>query len=698
MSTHKLFDFICVVVLLLTIAITVLFINGERLGIEVIVDEDAESYSGSAYFTQNDLAGEWTTDGATVITLKGESATVSGGGAYAYNGDVVITGAGRYVLSGMLTDGSVIVDAKNSSKVWLLFDGVDISCSDDACLRIDNADKVFLTLAAGSANRLTSGESYSQTALDDGTDGAIFAHDDLTINGSGALTVTAGYKHGISANDDLIITGGTITVTAPADGLRANEALHICAADITVSAGDEGAAVNHLEGGFYMESGTLTIEAGDDGIHTASDILIAGGSLNISASDDGIHADTDFVMSGGSVNITASDDGIHADNAFVLTGGSIEIPACYEGIEAVTIDVYDGEINIHAGDDGLNANGNSFGFGFGGFGGFGSEQQSAETNTETNTEETWIHISGGSVTVTNDPGSDADGLDSNGDIVISGGAVRVSMVNSGSNNALDYGSESGGSMTVSGGTVVACGSYSMAEGFDESSTQCSILYNIASGAAAGTTVSLEDSQGNVLLSYEAPNSFSSVVISTPQLQLGESYLVVIGDKVEQITLTETSASYGDAASGGFGGNMNWGGMQRRDDFQGFENADGTMPEPPERPEGGMGGRPDFGNGERPQRPDFSGAAPTSPEGMEEGAEPPAMPEDGTMPEAGSTQPMGGRPGIGQEEQQSAQQIAQGESSAEETESTITGETWLLVALSAAALAAGLILAIKYRQE
>ena len=202
----------------------------------------------------------------------------------------------------------------------------------------------------------------------------------------------------------------------------------------------------------------------------------------------------------------------------------------------------------------------------------------------------------------------------------------------------------------------------------------------------------------MLLSYEAPNSFSSVLISTPQLQLGESYLVVIGDKVEQITLTETSASYGDAASGGFGGNMNWGGMQRRDDFQGFENADGTMPEPPERPEGGMGGRPDFGNGERPQRPDFSGEAPTPPEGMEEGTEPPAMPEDGTMPAAGSTQPMGGRPGIGQEEQQSAQQIAQGESSAEETESTITGETWLLVALSAAALAAGLILAIKYRQE
>ena len=286
MSTHKLFDFICVVVLLLTIAITVLFINGERLGIEVIVDEDAESYSGSAYFTQNDLAGEWTTDGATVITLKGESATVSGGGAYAYNGDVVITGAGRYVLSGTLTDGSVIVDVKNSSKVWLLFDGVDISCSDDACLRIDNADKVFLTLAAGSANRLTSGESYSQTALDDGTDGAIFAHDDLTINGSGALTVTAGYKHGISANDDLIITGGTITVTAPKNALKGNDSVAIADGNITLTAGKDAIKADNAEdadkGYIYIAGGQLDITAGDDAIQGQQDVTITGGSIRVS--------------------------------------------------------------------------------------------------------------------------------------------------------------------------------------------------------------------------------------------------------------------------------------------------------------------------------------------------------------------------------------------------------------------------------
>lgn len=655
MSTHKHIDLICVAVLLLTLLLTLLFINGERLGVQVIVDEDAEANSDASFFTSNDRRGDWDTTGATQITLKGTGASVSGGGAYAYGGDVVISSAGTYVISGTLTDGSIIVDAASSAKVWLLFDGVEISCSDDACLRIDQADKVFLTLAAGSENTLSSGETYAQTALDDGTDGAIFAHDDLTINGSGSLTVTASYKHGISANDDLVITGGDITVTAPADALRANDSLRICDATLTLDAGDDGIVVNHADGYLYIESGTLNIVSADDAIHTAGDILIEGGSFTISAADDGIHADT----------------------AIVINGGSIDITDCNEGIEAVTIDVSGGDVLIHASDDGMNANGNSFGFG-----GFGP---GAQTQSTDEAEETWIHISGGSVTVLNDTGNDADGLDSNGDIVISGGTVRVSLVNSGSNSALDFGSESGGSMTISGGTVVACGSYGMAEAFDVSSEQCSILYNVQSGAEAGTTVSLEDSAGNVLISYEVPNSFSSVALSTPEMQLGESYLVVIGDQVEEITLTELSASYGDAASSGFGGNMNWGGMQHRDDFQGFENADGTAPQ---RPEGEESGGPAFGNGERPQRPDSSGEMPTPPEGMEEGGEPPAMPEDGSM------QPMGGDPSQGQD---SSRQTAQ-EETAEETASTVTGETWLLVAFSAAALIAGLILAIKYKQE
>ena len=88
-------------------------------------------------------------------------------------GDVIISQTGKYVISGALQDGSIIVRAKKNSKVWLLFNGVEINCSDDACLRVDQADKVFLTLADGTENSLVSGADYSETALADGTNGVI---------------------------------------------------------------------------------------------------------------------------------------------------------------------------------------------------------------------------------------------------------------------------------------------------------------------------------------------------------------------------------------------------------------------------------------------------------------------------------------------------------------------------------------------
>ena len=186
-----------------------------------------------------------------------------------------------------------------------------------------------------------------------------------------------------------------------------------------------------------------------------------------------------------------------------------------------------------------------------------------QSSTASNDEETYINISGGTITIINETGNDADGLDSNGDIIISGGTIYVSLQGSGSNSAVDYGSESGGVAEISGGTIIACGASSMAEAFDSSSTQASLLYNTSTISEAGTTLAIEDIDGNVLLSWEVPCSFSSALVSCPQMETGETYTVVIGENEETITLEEVSASYGEAQSSMFGGNMNWGGMQRR---------------------------------------------------------------------------------------------------------------------------------------
>ena len=628
-STQTTLDKICVAIVVCSLLLTALFINGESLGITKIVDEDADQNSDTEYFTSKDQDGDWDSSEATVITLKGNEAVISGNGAYKSDGNVVITNAGYYVVSGSLTDGYLSVDAYDSSKVFIRLDGVEINCSDDACIRVDKADKVFLTLAEGSQNTLTSGSTYSDQALSDGTDGTIFAHDDLTINGSGSLSVNAAYRHGIAANDDLVITGGTITVTAAADAIHANDSLRIKQASITVDAGDDGLVTsNEKENGYlYIESGTINVTAADDGIHTTGEITLAGGDITVSAGNDGIHSDT----------------------SIYIRNGTLLIDKCYEGIEALIIDVSGGDITIYPTDDGFNANGNSDSqIGAGGMGGgmgkdmgdwggmhgpqdtgsgastgdmptppdmnsttsagnmpappdmdsnvnsdmnsqmssdmnsqmssdmnsqmssgMNSGDGNSKSSTAANDEETYISISGGTIRIINEAGNDADGLDSNGDIFISGGSIYVSLQGSGSNSAVDFGSESGGVAEISGGTIIACGASSMAEAFDSSSTQASILYNTSTVAEAGTTLSIKDTEGDILLSWEVPCSFSSALVSCPQLETGGTYTVSIGDDTEEITLEEISASYGDAQSSMFGGKMNWGGMRPRGG--GFDN-------------------------------------------------------------------------------------------------------------------------------
>ena len=204
MSTHKYIDFVCVAVLVCTLLVTVLFINGESFGLEPLLDGDAAG-SDSAYFTSNDRSGGWSSSGATRITLSGDRASVSGGGAYVYGSSVVIAQAGRYVVSGTLSDGSIVVDTDSNAKVWIMLDGAEINCSDNACLRVEQADKVFLTLAADTENSLSSGAEYAEEAVAANIGGTIFSRDDLTINGSGSLRVKAAYKQGIDVNDELVI-------------------------------------------------------------------------------------------------------------------------------------------------------------------------------------------------------------------------------------------------------------------------------------------------------------------------------------------------------------------------------------------------------------------------------------------------------------------------------------------------------------
>lgn len=617
MSTGKHFSALCALVLALALAVTVLFMNGEKLGIRVIRDEDSEANEDSGYFTTNDQNTTWTA--ATAITLSGDTATVSGSGAYANGGSVTIASAGYYDVTGTLTDGSLIVDAGKNAKVFLRLNGVTITCSDNAAIRVDQADKVFLTLAEGTENTVTSGENYSEAALADKTDGAIFAHDDLTINGSGALTVTAAYKHGIGANDSLRITGGKITVTAPADTIHVNDSLHITGAAITLSAGD---------------------------------------------------------------------DAIHSDTSVAILGGSITVNTCCEGIEAPEILIEDGAVTVTSTDDGINACG-----------------------TETSDGSLpGVTINGGTVTLLNPSGRDADGIDSNGNIDINGGLVYISLVGDGGNCALDYGSENGGACRINGGTVVACGGSTMLETMSENSAQPSLLY-AGTTQAAGTEITLQDSSGETLLTYAAPNSFSAVLVSCPEMATGSTYTLTLGDTAQEIPLTQVATTYG--VSGGMGGdrggNMG-GGMDGNMGDMGGMGGQGGMNGGPggSTPTSGTADTTDDtalpgGSGTPPTKPDGdsdfrpSGEAPTRPDGDSDTGTtdrptPPDGDRGGTMPAApdGSAD---GQPVTPQDGQTMPdQQTETGESF------TLDKNGKVLLLASAATLALGLTVAFLYRKK
>lgn len=609
MSTGKHFSALCALVLALALAVTVLFMNGEKLGIRVIRDEDSETNEDSGYFTSNDQNTAWTA--ATTITLSGTTATVSGSGAYANGGSVTIASAGYYDVTGTLTDGSLIVDAGKNAKVFLRLNGVTITCSDDAAIRVNQADKVFLTLAEGTENTVTSGEIYSEAALADKTDGAIFAHDDLTINGSGALTVTAAYKHGIAANDSLRITGGKITVTAPADTIHANDSLHITGAAITLSAGD---------------------------------------------------------------------DAIHSDTSVAILGGSITVNTCCEGIEAPEILVEDGAVTVTSTDDGINACG-----------------------TETSDGSLpGVTINGGTVTLLNPSGRDADGIDSNGNIDINGGLVYISLIGDGGNCALDYGSENGGACRINGGTVVACGGSTMLETMSENSTQPSLLY-AGTTQAAGTEITLQNADGETLLTYAAPNSFSAVLVSCPEMATGSTYALTLGTASQEIALTQVATTYGVSGNmgGDRGGNMG-GGMGDMGGRGGMNGGPGgstptsgtadSATDDTALP-GGSGTPPTKPDGDSDFRP--SGEAHTRPDGEDGTTDRPTLP-DGDTDDAMPTPPDGtadSRPVTPRDGQTTPDQQAE------------TGESFpldkngkVLLLASAAVLALGLAVAFLYRKK
>ncbi|HEY5466256.1 MAG TPA: carbohydrate-binding domain-containing protein, partial [Clostridia bacterium] len=222
-------------------------------------------------YSQDDLDPRWSASSASSITLNGQSVLVSGTGATATGSKVTITSAGTYVISGKLSDGQVIVNTESEENVRIVLNGAEITCAASAPVYVEKAKKVILILADGTQNTLTDGTKYTYASAEETEpDAALFSKADLTINGTGTLTVKANYNDGIASKDELKIVSGTLVIQSVGDGIRGRDFIAVKDGLITIqSTGDGLKSTNDVDaakGDIAISGGTLKITSGGDGI------------------------------------------------------------------------------------------------------------------------------------------------------------------------------------------------------------------------------------------------------------------------------------------------------------------------------------------------------------------------------------------------------------------------------------------------
>lgn len=426
-------------------------------------------------------ASDYTTANATLVTLTDSAAKASGKyTGYEIDGtDVSITAAGTYVFSGDCDNGSITVK-KGVTGVTIVLNGLTLTNDDSAAITLNKTAEASLIAAAGTTNTVADTEgSNDENAAVKVKSGA-----SLSIGGTGTLTVDGNAKNGIKGAADAVITVAEVklNINAANDGLSCDDELNITGGTLSITAGgdavkaspDTGDTENPDTtslGNVTISGGTLTLNATEDGIQADGDLTISGGTfhvktngghttaltddsasckgfkagktltvtggtLTVDSADDALHANADVSITGGTLTLATGDDGVHADNDLVIgakgssstTTPKISITASYEGLEGTTVNVYSGDIDVAASDDGVNA---------------------ASSQLGERSDKYAINIAGGDLYI--DAGS--DGLDSNNDISMTGGKVEVYGADAMMDAAIDY----DGTFTLSGGTLFGAG-------------------------------------------------------------------------------------------------------------------------------------------------------------------------------------------------------------------------------------------------
>ncbi len=539
--------------------------NGESVGLSSGDLEPDSSENGNSGYEQSGAITISLVDGAS-ITSNSTNVTIDN-----QTNIITIKAVGVYVLSGKLTNGQILIDAYRTASVdtvELQLNGVNISCSfgapifskqnsgtyKDPKLKIKKVELSTSVINDNRSSSLVSSWTREDTA-------AIFANSDLSIVGTGKLTINSSFNNGAGTDDELKIKNGELTIMTMNNGLKAHDGIYF---GTSGGADAPSVGITSLNGnairqdtaatgdGIYVYSGSIIAVSKYDGFDAEQDVVINGGTIQliagggstvktdtnkttipesmkgikalgnitisnatitISSHDDAIHSGASIAIASGTLSLMSDDDGIHAENTFTLTDGSITITQSYEGIEAPTININGGNSNIRSRDDGWNAAMNSTGI---------------------------INLSGG-YHYLNTVG---DGIDSNGNIIITGGTVVCEGPTANNNGPLDCG-DNGNYIQQDGGMIFAIGSSGMAVGATRG-TQYSILTK-GTNCNLGDYYIIESNDGTPLFSVKTTQACQSVYFSAPNMVAG-TYKLVKGQIANGVEVMTQLYSGGTASS------------------------------------------------------------------------------------------------------------------------------------------------------
>jgi hypothetical protein len=492
--------------------------------------------------------GDYTWDSSTVvtITLNGDSISASSLNGVTISGaKVTIKSAGTYSISGTLSNGQIVVEAANNSVVRLILNGASVSNAANASIYVESAKKAIIVLAAGTNNVVM--DNAGNVA-----DGALFSRADLTICGSGSLTVNGNANDAIRSNDGLIIKSGTIAVTSVDDGICGRDYLVIKGGTVTVNSVGDGLKSDNTQdadrGYIYIEGGTIAVTStSGDAVSAETDLLIANGTVTltsggggnvakngavstkglkggvnvvidngdfaISSSDDAIHSNSTIFINNGIFRIATGDDAMHADTSLEINGGAFDITQCFEGLESSVITINNGYIQINSSDDGINIAG-------------GNNGVPADPFAPPDAA-LWLYIKGGYIVID----SVADGIDTNGYMEMSNGFLIINGPTVDFDGAIDYASAT---FKLTGGTIIAVGSSGMAQGPSTISTQYSVLVFFTSKQTP-KLVNLQTASGETVFTFSPTKTFQSIVFSSSKLATGSYNLYLGGSSTGTIT-------------------------------------------------------------------------------------------------------------------------------------------------------------------